>query len=351
MVAIGKPNRDVTWDIVKALCIILMVLGHCYATIDNCVGNFIYLFHMGVFFFISGYFLKREEQSPIRHSLQFILRKVRSIYLPYIGFNLLFLLFHNVFYSWHITPEHYASADFVECAWKILTLNGYVESPLMVPSWFLRTLFFSVILAHLIVNYIPKIWLQALVVAGIYSFAYLADRNIFNMQREMIVLSTIWLGYLTKKQQLIHSDIVRWVPFLLVLLLLIGLSFCIKINVNIREYSYFGMYPLCTLLGCYFCYCLASVLKQSPACSKALCHIGQSTMSIMLFSCSFMYLVSWILIWLYGRPLEDLQYAHTPIEQQYTFWVILYLLMGVGGPICLNYLYLKARKSISASKL
>lgn len=344
-----SKERDQAWDIVKAICIILMVAGHCQATIGNVAGRWIYLFHMGTFFFASGFFLHQTNQQPLRHTVKFFTRKVRSIYLPYVVSNLIFLLLHNYIYSWHITPLHYSMEDMMLCAYKIVTIDGYIESPLLVPSWFLRTLFVTIILAHLIICYLPKIWQQAIVVVGLYSAAYIADRNIFNMQRELIVLSTVWLGYLAQRSGRWNSGIANCPLFLLTSLILIGLALLkIDINVNIREYSYYGMFPLCTLLGCYLCYCTATVIiRHSQTLTRALCYIGQHTMSILLLSFSMMYLTSWILILIYGRPLDDLQFAHTPIEQQYVLWDIVYLLMGVGGPLGLNYLWLKINNKLS----
>lgn len=50
-----SEKRDTTWDAVKGIGIILVVIGHsgCPAYIHD----FIYMFHMGLFFFASGKFL------------------------------------------------------------------------------------------------------------------------------------------------------------------------------------------------------------------------------------------------------------------------------------------------------
>ena len=45
-------QRNLTIDIMKGICIVLVVLGHTYNTYTT---NFIYLFHVGVFFILSGY--------------------------------------------------------------------------------------------------------------------------------------------------------------------------------------------------------------------------------------------------------------------------------------------------------
>lgn len=49
-------NRDSTWDAVKGIGIIMMVIGHSGCPVY--IHDFIYMFHMGLFFFVSGKFLK-----------------------------------------------------------------------------------------------------------------------------------------------------------------------------------------------------------------------------------------------------------------------------------------------------
>lgn len=51
-----STNRDLTWDAIKGIAILLMVVGH-----SGCpyyLRNFIYLFHMGLFYYASGHFFK-----------------------------------------------------------------------------------------------------------------------------------------------------------------------------------------------------------------------------------------------------------------------------------------------------
>ena len=48
-------KRDLTLDLAKAICIILMVIGH--SGCPDYLHRFIYMFHMPCFFFISGYLL------------------------------------------------------------------------------------------------------------------------------------------------------------------------------------------------------------------------------------------------------------------------------------------------------
>lgn len=53
-------KRDLTIDIAKGICIFLVVLGHCHNA--GFIRHYIYLFHMPLFFFLSGMFFHPEEK-------------------------------------------------------------------------------------------------------------------------------------------------------------------------------------------------------------------------------------------------------------------------------------------------
>ena len=60
-------KRDVTIDIVKAIGILLMILGHCPG-ITHIGRNFIFSFHMPLFFIFSGYFYKPKALNDVFRS-------------------------------------------------------------------------------------------------------------------------------------------------------------------------------------------------------------------------------------------------------------------------------------------
>lgn len=59
-----QGKRNSTMDIVKAIGIISIVMGHCCYSImipalNVSVGEFVYSYHLMVFFFVAGFFYKR----------------------------------------------------------------------------------------------------------------------------------------------------------------------------------------------------------------------------------------------------------------------------------------------------
>lgn len=68
-------------DILKAIGIILMVMGHI--SFGTHFYIFIHAFHMPLFFFISGYLYKRKDFKS------FFVGKLKSLLLPYYIFGML----------------------------------------------------------------------------------------------------------------------------------------------------------------------------------------------------------------------------------------------------------------------
>ena len=113
-------NRSVFIDISKAICIILVVLGHFQPFFSPkwyiMLIDVIYTFHMPLFMFASGYLYaltKRNESY-----LSFMLKKIRRLVVPYLFCSFVIigikLLFQDYFYIQH--PRNYYS--FIEMLYK-----------------------------------------------------------------------------------------------------------------------------------------------------------------------------------------------------------------------------------------
>lgn len=74
-------NRDIRFDICKGIAIFLMVCGH--TSIPEAGSKFIWLFHMPLFFMISGYFFHPQRYI---HFSSFLFNRMRTLVVPYIFF-------------------------------------------------------------------------------------------------------------------------------------------------------------------------------------------------------------------------------------------------------------------------
>lgn len=100
-------QRNKTIDIMKGIGIVCMVAGHAGAPV--LFTHFIYLFHMPIFFMISGYLFKDTDSDSIESVKYFIVRRIKSLYFPYLLLQVLLTLFHNF----------------------LLKINFYTDNPLL----------------------------------------------------------------------------------------------------------------------------------------------------------------------------------------------------------------------------
>ena len=125
-------------DLIRAICIILMILGHIW--LGNSFNHFIHAFHMPVFFIISGYFFKDISFK------MFLKKKLKTLIFPYFVFAFLIYIIWYLLFS--KTESMYIYSNIINIFYKN-TEHIAIAGAL----WFLTSLFFS----ELIYFFISKI--------------------------------------------------------------------------------------------------------------------------------------------------------------------------------------------------
>ena len=150
----GKVQYNNYVTIAKALGIILMVIGH--SGCPKLLFNFIYLFHMPLFFFCSGIFYR--EMLCKENVGAFLMKRVKSLYFPFVKWAVFFLLLHNLLmlvgiynscYGFEGGSTFYSVSDILRRLGMIMfTMKGYEE--LLGGFWFIRSLFVACLLIALV---------------------------------------------------------------------------------------------------------------------------------------------------------------------------------------------------------
>lgn len=127
--------RDNSIDIVKGIAIILVLYGHVLLKIEgngsSWVLDFIYSFHMPIFFIISGIF-----ENPNNTIRNFIIKRIKNIIYPYFVFSIISIVIS--FIKFKIGIEGIESV--IEKTMSFISFNGFGV------LWFLPTLFFGELL-------------------------------------------------------------------------------------------------------------------------------------------------------------------------------------------------------------
>lgn len=185
---IGRVQAEerIYWiDQAKVIAIYLVVLGHLLQT-TGCEGglhNFIYLFHMPFFFFVSGYLFKTKEHSWC----QLIKRVWKSLIIPYLLLNVV----SNIF----LIPSWVLSKQWpVENLIYFLTADGRSESG---PTWFLVCLAWVWLMSWLLSKWDRRIQYAILSLCAISTY-FCPFHSDLRLGSALMVLPFFMLGYYLK---------------------------------------------------------------------------------------------------------------------------------------------------------
>ncbi len=133
----SESKQRIKWlDIAKGTGILLVVLGHCL-DIEKCPFQIIFIFHMPLFFVLSGYVFKYNENFML-----FLKKKFKSLIVPFIVFYILGLVVTLIVPVWR-----------TELTWQGIGRDLWLADPNAVHNssiWFLVCLFWVQILYWMI---------------------------------------------------------------------------------------------------------------------------------------------------------------------------------------------------------
>lgn len=153
---IQKKSRIIWVDVVKYICIIMVILSHLEANTD--VWNIFYSpFFLSGFFFVAGYVYGPKES--FRKTMY---KKIRQLFIPWLIFSVFnILLSHLISFNQH---ENLIT----ELKWNFLQIRGKGDE-----LWFIAALFIAFIPFYYFINWYEKKhkWIVALIISWIFSFA------------------------------------------------------------------------------------------------------------------------------------------------------------------------------------
>jgi len=135
-------NRNSIFDLMKGVGIILVICGHVFREFTFfhfSPYNFIFSFHMPLFFFISGMLYHKKEK--------YVLKKAFSLGVPYISFALLSFLYWILIESKFRSYAGSTTLQFTNIFFPMNIRGGYEFNAVL---WFLPALFFCSIMFYVI---------------------------------------------------------------------------------------------------------------------------------------------------------------------------------------------------------
>lgn len=345
----------------KAIGIICVVLGHALFSYMEWFVQLLNMFHVPLFFFVSGYCFKDKYLLKPWGGVK---RRVKNIYIPYVKWSLIFILLHNLFFKINIynslygyrqyTSHLYGLDEIIKYAIMCITKMDWYEQ-LLGAFWFMKPMFWgSLIMILLIVTsmkllnfskYSKHYPLFALLANAIFVF-FLGFTYwyipFFNIGVQCFYCSSIILcGYVFKYYKIKEFTKARIV--LSIILLFIG-TFLWPQSLNQYSYNLYYIVPyfVTSILTTWSIY---SICKKIHEC-HILNYIGKNTMSIFTLHFLCFKLVSLAIILIYGLQIERLAEFYTIEKYSHSLWFIPYTIVGVFLPLLLLEIY-KSLKRIS----
>jgi len=208
--------RDPYFDNVKFILILLVVIGHF---LEPCIQQnillrsiylFIYTFHMPAFVLISGYFSKIDK-SPFK------LRLITKFLIPYIIFQLLFMIF-----AYYFLPNQYD--------------NSFINifRPYYI-YWYLLALFAWNLALPYFVKLKRRYAILVSILIGIFAGYFSFIDSMLSISRILVFFPFFLIGYYLDKEMVIRLRELIKNKFAVIILLFIFLVYlCIGSSIDYR---------------------------------------------------------------------------------------------------------------------
>lgn len=289
-VVIDVKNKHY-WNILKAIGIIFIVMGHC----NPILHEFVYLFHLPLFFFIGGYLYSKEKY--IEKPWDFFVRRLQTNWKKYVLYSLIIMYFHNLFLKVGIIyyDSIYYLKDFV-----INTINTFIflgHESMAGGLWFVAVYIISSVIFSIMMYYINKIvnnkWLKyicliivTIIIGGIG--VYLVRKGcvlIVNAQIAFLVVPFFTIGFLLKNNIKDVSRILSIIAFVFVTvsLLYVMNNHLLSVDLANNIVSNYWLFYLCGIFGIYFSLYISKIINLFSGLTKVFDNIGSYSFEIMAF--------------------------------------------------------------------
>jgi acyltransferase len=250
-------NKRITWiDTTRGINIFLVVLGH--TILPYAWQVYVFSFHMPLFFFLSGYLFNPKKYPDF---WQFIIKKARSLLIPYLFFCLLAYIY------WVF---RFGSTQFFDPIWQAIMSANWLYPP-FIPLWFLTTLFVVEIYFYLLQKYLPKLFLPIAIVLSTALGFWLGLNNhlmIWGADIALVASLFYYLGFLAKQN---NNWIKSWakkfiwiiVPILFIANYLLSQIHNYQMSMLKRAYDVPLVFILAGLTGIGAYLLLSKILKQT----------------------------------------------------------------------------------------
>lgn len=339
-----------TISTMKGIAIIGVVAGYC--VLSSWMENFVNQWHLATFFFVAGMCFNDKYVSQPK---LYIKRRIRSLYVPFVEFGLLYLVLHNFLYWIHCAGNAYTFRE-MGCELFNLTIRLTSNEPLMGAMWFCPALLLTSIIMLFTQTSINKV-LNNKQITGVipavlffivgYTAIQLRIKSPYCIWQYMVLSFIIWMGYWFKRY--VKAD--KWNTMTHIVIAATGFTlitlatnygFMARLQpANINKENVIALLLIPALAGVSV-YSLSALLNKTNM-KQALAYIGDHSFSIMALHFLAFKAVNLAQIRIYGYDIKRL--ADFPVIR-YETWIcgLAYVAAGVTIPLILALAYDKVKR-------
>lgn len=317
-------QRKAQLDILKGIGILMVLIGHISR--NGILNNWIYSFHMPLFFFISGmlYYLSNKIDSK-----SFFLKKIRGLIVPYLVFAFI------TFIYWGVIERHLRGAGGVSVGYQFLEIfisqGGDKSHEYNVVLWFLPCLF----MMEIIFDWVYKKFKQnkriliSMILFSIIGYVlskFCHFRLPFSLDTLCVAIPFYGIGFFVAPNlDKINTNINRYKwGYGLVLTIVSGI---IAItyggsNLNNNTYSNYILFYFVGVIGILFMIVISNLIGER----KSLLFLGKNTLILMCIHEPLKRIILIIISKLSGIPVEVLR------SNLITILIVTIILIGVMYP-------------------
>ncbi|MDD2907510.1 MAG: acyltransferase family protein [Candidatus Gracilibacteria bacterium] len=259
----------ISWvDNLRGIGIILIVLGHCFFPDNSLLIKFLFTFHVGLFFFLSGYLFNSEKHSDF---LLFVKNKFFRLIIPFFIFNIIMFSFYKIK---ELLGGNVFFVDF-DSFFKGIFYASYLPNHsefilTNIPTWFLVSLF-VVSIYYFLLNKFVKNRLFRVIILFLISFLvfieskYVVFRLPFSMEISLMAMLFYGLGHSYRKEISNFVDKINYFYLILIpFLIFFNIYFVNSTNFSTNFYgNNFLLFLLNGFFGIFLIIIISKIIKQN----------------------------------------------------------------------------------------
>lgn len=263
--------RDAKFDIAKAIGIFAVVWGH---TTTLCpIQSEIYLFHMPLFFVLSGYFFKVTKDT-FKHVF---IKKVEAYIIPYFVYMVICLVaFITLYYLTGHKEDIFIYPKMLIAPYGVCTT-----------LWYLLALFEVYLLYFLLNRLSKKGWQMHIAVLACFSIAYVLYLNNIHIplyvDSSLSMLLFFHFGYLLNKHSVLNTSAGKQVVYAVAGILFLATAIVLHLEVDIKN-NILSSRPIVFILAAggfsVTILTLSALFSKIVFLEKPLSYVGKETLAI-----------------------------------------------------------------------